>query len=133
MWIIFHRAANKAISSYSKYEIMSANVPQDHICCLTAYGEPVVCTKRELLFHSRVMKCMVYFGNEGAEQRHLANLAVLAKDIITFSCLFSFFFFVFPTNLQAVAARTEYAGGREHFVHLCYTGAKPGVSSNSLS
>lgn len=23
------------------------------------------------------------FGNEGAEQRHLANLAVLTKDIIT--------------------------------------------------
>lgn len=67
---------------------MSANVPQDHICCFTASVEPVGCTKRNLLFHSRVMKCMVYFGSEGAEQRHLANLAVLVKDIIPYSCLF---------------------------------------------
>lgn len=61
---------------------MIINVPQDHICCLTASVEPAVCTKRDLLFHSRVVKCMGHFGNEGAEQRHLANLAVLVKDVI---------------------------------------------------
>lgn len=81
---------------------MSINVPQDHICCLTASVEPVVCTKRDLLFHSRVVKCMAHFGNESTEQQHLANLAVLAKDVIASA--------VFPPTppplLQEVAAPT---------------------------
>lgn len=49
--------------------------------------EPVIPPKRDLLFRSRGRTHRV-LGNEGAERRHLANLAVLAKDIIAFSCLF---------------------------------------------
>lgn len=43
--------------------------------------------KRDLLFprHSGTHSVL---GNEGAEQWHLTNLAVLVKDIIAFSCLF---------------------------------------------
>lgn len=63
-------------------------MPPKTIVGLTASVEPVVRTKRDLLLLRRVMKCMVYFGTEGAEQHHFANLAELAKEVIAFNCLF---------------------------------------------
>lgn len=73
-----------------------ANTPQTHVCCLWSLLFP---PRKDLLLHSHEgTRCVL--GNEGAERRHLANLAVLAKDIIAFSCLF------FATLLQEVAAPT---------------------------
>lgn len=65
----------------------TANIPQGHICCATVSMEPVVPPERDLLLHRRGGTRRA-LGNEDAERQHLANLALLVKDIISFSCLF---------------------------------------------
>lgn len=73
---------------------------------MTASAEPVVLTKKSVMSQQSDEKHGV-FGNEGAEQRHLANLAVLTKDIITIRFFRPPLSFSPPTLLQDVEVPKE--------------------------
>lgn len=84
--------------------------------------------KRDLLFHRQSGTHSV-LCNEGAERQQLTNLAVLVKDIITFSCLF----FCHPSGRGCCPHSTSQ--GTEHAALLAHTaqGAKPGAAASSHS
>lgn len=90
--------------------------PQAHVCCSPVSVEPVVPPERALLFHRRGGRHSV-LGNEGAEQQHLPNLAVLVKDIITLSP--SAVFSCHPSARGCCPH--SISQGREHTARLAHT------------